>query len=436
MRKLFSYSVAALAVSTAAVAVRADTPIADFILRQVYNTSVRYSTTVEFPQRIGARGDVARGRRVFGFNDAETAIDNSGGLFQGQSQLAGTVTSNGKVCATCHRSEAFQYGMPPLPLSATIPLNDPVFNTAPEDGADPNAFFNADTLGLFAYRPNRFNPLRPDADPLRQVFFWRKTQRLLNVVFTFGLLNDGRFREMVEQARGAVFTHTQNGDDRFDDLVAVQRLLDIGAFQESHIDPPELGALLDPADPNYATLVNDPFHTVNLTTNQERLGETVFANNCMSCHNMPNVFSNVDHLNGPPLNFPPLYGHNFDIGVSQRNRFNLDVRKFDTATGTRVAIVLPLVTQDGRTLQYTVADDVGAAGSTGRFEDLHKFKVPQLRRVSQMAPYFHDGSATTLEEAVDYFNTAWYNDSAEGQLHPIHLSQPERSAMLAFLRAL
>jgi cytochrome c peroxidase len=156
----------------------------------------------------------------------------------------------------------------------------------------------------------------------------------------------------------------------------------------------------------------------------------------MSCHNMPNVFSNVDHWNGPPLNFPPPYGHTFDIGVSQRNRFNLDVRKFDASTGTRVPIVLPLVTQDGRTVQYTVADDVGVAGSTGRFEDLHKFKVPQLRRVSQMAPYFHDGSATTLEEAVDYFNTAWYNDSAEGQLHPIHLSQPERSAVLAFLRAL
>ena len=34
-------------------------------------------------------------------------------------------------------------------------------------------------------------------------------------------------------------------------------------------------------------------------------------------------------------------------------------------------------------------------------EDLHVFKVPSLRNVALTAPYFHDGSAPTLEQAVD-----------------------------------
>jgi cytochrome c peroxidase len=48
-----------------------------------------------------------------------------------------------------------------------------------------------------------------------------------------------------------------------------------------------------------------------------------------------------------------------------------------------------------------------AAGDQGRFrvtkkdEDLHVFKVPSLRNVALTAPYFHNGSAATLEEAVD-----------------------------------
>ena len=44
---------------------------------------------------------------------------------------------------------------------------------------------------------------------------------------------------------------------------------------------------------------------------------------------------------------------------------------------------------------------------TGRYEvskkkrDKFKFKVPGLRNVAKTAPYFHDGSITTLEEAID-----------------------------------
>ncbi|MBB3119511.1 cytochrome-c peroxidase [Pseudoduganella violacea] len=38
---------------------------------------------------------------------------------------------------------------------------------------------------------------------------------------------------------------------------------------------------------------------------------------------------------------------------------------------------------------------------TGREEDRQVFKVPSLRNVAQTAPYLHDGSAATLEEAID-----------------------------------
>lgn len=60
--------------------------------------------------------------------------------------------------------------------------------------------------------------------------------------------------------------------------------------------------------------------------------------------------------------------------------------------------------------QLRVADDWKATGSaeidTGRFEvtqdpaDLYVFKVPSLRNVAMTAPYFHDGSVATLDEAV------------------------------------
>ena len=44
--------------------------------------------------------------------------------------------------------------------------------------------------------------------------------------------------------------------------------------------------------------------------------------------------------------------------------------------------------------------DQGRFNVTGQPQDKHKFKVPGLRNVELTAPYFHDGSARTLEEAV------------------------------------
>ncbi len=44
--------------------------------------------------------------------------------------------------------------------------------------------------------------------------------------------------------------------------------------------------------------------------------------------------------------------------------------------------------------------DVGRFAVTGLEQDRHKFRVPSLRNVALTAPYFHDGTAVTLRDAV------------------------------------
>ena len=55
------------------------------------------------------------------------------------------------------------------------------------------------------------------------------------------------------------------------------------------------------------------------------------------------------------------------------------------------------------------------------------FKVPSLRNVAKTAPYFHDGSVKTLDEAVKMM--AFYQLGDE-------LTGPEVSSIVAFLGAL
>ena len=42
---------------------------------------------------------------------------------------------------------------------------------------------------------------------------------------------------------------------------------------------------------------------------------------------------------------------------------------------------------------------------TGKWTDIGKFKGPVLRALSARAPYFHNGSAATLDDVVDFYDT-------------------------------
>lgn len=390
--------------------------------------------------------DANHGRQLFGLAADLNTPDATLALFQGPSQaFGGTVVSNGRSCFTCHRGTSAQQGLPKAPLSATIPLSDPLFTGIDGDAqGDPDAFANLDQRALVKYRPNRFNLARDESDPYRKVFFWRKSIKLVNTGFGHGFLNDARARVMFETDRGAVFSHTQSSDSRFDDLFTLQNGADMEAFQFTQtLSDPRLAALRDPSDPMFSTLASNPFYTVAMTTDAQKRGKNVFKSQCMDCHNTPNVFGNVWNVeptgngerpqNSP--NFAPSVGRTFNIGVSERNKHGLRFTHFD-GPAQFSDIIIPLVNEDGTVKNHKVTTDIGLAGTTGRTADIGRFKVPQLRSLQSLAPYFHDNSADTLEEVVDYFNSDQYNHSKDGKDHPVHLNAQQRADLLEFLKIL
>ncbi len=71
--------------------------------------------------------------------------------------------------------------------------------------------------------------------------------------------------------------------------------------------------------------------------------------------------------------------------------------------------------------------DVGRKAVTNDPDDEYRFKVPSLRNVALTAPYFHDGSAKTLEEAVR--KMGWHQGGLE-------IPEEDISDIAAFLHAL
>ena len=82
--------------------------------------------------------------------------------------------------------------------------------------------------------------------------------------------------------------------------------------------------------------------------------------------------------------------------------------------------------------------DVGRYKVTNKPEDTGAFKTPTLRDIARSAPYFHDGSAATLEDAVDIMLGGGkpnpYLDKKNLEKHNILPDQ--RLDLLNFLRSL
>jgi cytochrome c peroxidase len=104
---------------------------------------------------------------------------------------------------------------------------------------------------------------------------------------------------------------------------------------------------------------------------------------------------------------------------------------------------------DGRLLTDMEFHNVGigmdaATPDMGRFvvskdeKDKGAFKTPTLLDIANSAPYFHNGSVATLEEAVDVMlgggkKNQWLDTT---NLKPVELTAAEKQDLLAFLRSL
>jgi len=82
--------------------------------------------------------------------------------------------------------------------------------------------------------------------------------------------------------------------------------------------------------------------------------------------------------------------------------------------------------------------DPGRFKVTNKPEDTGAFKTPTLRDIANTAPYFHDGSAKTLEEAMDIMLAGGKpNEHLDKKNLEVHKILPEqREDLLAFFKSL
>jgi cytochrome c peroxidase len=171
------------------------------------------------------------------------------------------------------------------------------------------------------------------------------------------------------------------------------------------------------------------FNTAPLTISAVRglndsaaLGNPVsFKGTCTTCHDSPNV---GNHSLPLPL----------DIGIGHTNRAGLEN---DPNVGKAIAELnepdLPVFLVSGCQTPFSAGQpvsfyttDLGKGMISGLCSDVNRVKGPILRGLAGRAPYFHNGAAATLLQAVNFYN----------QRFAMNLSEEQKRQLVAFLNSL
>lgn len=144
---------------------------------------------------------------------------------------------------------------------------------------------------------------------------------------------------------------------------------------------------------------NKGFNISGVAGFNDELRRPLARGSCTSCHDAPGIGSQS-------------VARMFNTGVAAASRRSADLPLYtlrNSATGETVSV-----------------SDPGAAMLSGKWKDIGRFKVPSLRGLESRSPYFHDGSAASIEQLVKFYDTRF----------SIGYTAQEAADLAAFLKAL
>ena len=229
----------------------------------------------------------------------------------------------------------------------------------------------------------------------------RATPGLANVAYGSLFNWDGRVASLEEQALGPVFSQSEMGSDA-EELVArleadrFYREAFTKLFPNQPLNEKQVGLAL--AAFERTLLVQDTRFDrwvageSGVLTDSEIRGFGVFIDpnrgSCGTCHAPPNFTDNGFH----------------NIGLESFGHGNPDLGRYK---------IRPVRLMRGA------------------------FKTPPLRNIALSAPYFHDGSAATLEDVIEHYRTGGVvKENLSPEMKVLRLNAREKSDLVAFLKAI
>lgn len=265
----------------------------------------------------------------------------------------------------------------------------------------------------------------------------RNSPSLLNSMFNSGQFWDGRAGTLEEQAKMPLVNPDEMGNDSWDAVVSRLAATPeyVREFQNVFNGPVTIDRVAKAIAAFERTLVSgnsavDRYLAgdTNALSESARSGMILFRGKarCGVCHSFNQNFAAF-------ASFPFFTDMNYrNTGVAARAaEFDGLARKAMAAARDESTSGLAALSKHER------ASELGRFLISGNTLDIGAFRTPSLRNVALTAPYFHDGSAATLDEVVKFYVRGGIeNRNRDWQLEPVALSDEEQRDLIEFLKAL
>jgi cytochrome c peroxidase len=335
-----------------------------------------------------------------------------------------TFGGNGRTCLTCHSSETGTVSPSDALRRFQANPNDPLFvHDGSDDGLGHGVARMLKSATVLIEIPLPPNVRMGDDPGARTVTLRRGIPTTLNIAaFDPVLMLDGRQPTLEAQAAGAIHDHAQ--------ALAFPTGADLERLKQFQLTD---AFFTSTALRNFARKGPAPSLPIG-TTASERRGRRFFEDLppdatgkdglCSACHSGPLLNQTNQFLPLVGVNVPP--GSRFQtVLVSELNKAGNPRRPFifTNPDGTETTVFSP---DPGRALVTGVSQDFGT------FDSVNAFKISALRGVRNTAPYFHDNSASTLEEVAAHY-TQFFQIVSGGFLV---LTPQDQADIVAFMKLL
>jgi len=264
----------------------------------------------------------------------------------------------------------------------------------------------------------------------------RNSPTIYNVAYLERLFHDGRETTLEQQIWGPLLARNEMGNPSvgrvMQQISAIPEYREL--FQRAFDGRPVSMETVGMALASYERVLvsaNSPFDRWyfggenNALTDDQRAGFELFTGNanCSSCH----------HITREWALFTDSQMHNTGIGF-ERSMSKAPVdRTVLIAPGEQIVVKGSVVADASE----PPPNDLGLYEITENPDDRWKYRTPSLRNVALTAPYMHDGSLSTLEQIIAFYNQGGIdNELLDPLIQPLNLNETETDQLLAFLNSL
>ncbi|MDH3472303.1 MAG: c-type cytochrome [Rhodospirillales bacterium] len=265
----------------------------------------------------------------------------------------------------------------------------------------------------------------------------RNAPSLFNVAYQESLFHDGRETRLETQVIGPLLARVEMANPSIGYLIArIESLPDYaGRFEAAFGGGPTIGRLGSAIASYERSLLsaNAPFDRwryggeATAMKPAARAGFALFTGKagCAACHMIGD-----DHALFTDQQF-------HDTGLGYRDQRLRPADRGPVPVEIAPGVAVPVPRSVIESVGLPPESDLGRHEVTLDPADLWKFKTPSLRNVAVTAPYMHDGSLTTLEQVVRFYDRGGIaHPGLDPLIRPLGLEDNEVAALVAFLESL